>query len=208
MAAVRPSRSPRKSPRRRLAPDARRAELLAIALSVFARRGIGEARHAQVADAAGCSVSTVFVYFPTRRELVDGVLGEVERHLTEMAEGIHASVGSVPDIVRDHVTVFADSVDTHPDHARVWLDWSTAIREQYWRRYIEFQERIVGLIASTLQRGQREGSVSVAIDPNDEARLVVGCAHMIVQMKLSGHPPAKVERFAATVIDTALGNVR
>lgn len=194
--------------RRRLAPDARRAELLSVALSVFARRGIGEARHAQVAAAAGCSVSTVFVYFPTRQQLVDAVLGEVERHLTEMAERTHAVARPVPDIVRDHVTTFAGSVDTHPDHARVWLDWSTAIREQYWRRYIEFQERIVTLIASTLERGQREGSVATGLDPNDEARLVVGCAHMIVQMKLSGHPPAKVERFAATVIDAALGNVR
>jgi AcrR family transcriptional regulator len=64
--------------RRRLSPGARRAELMACALAVFARRGLGEARHAEIAAEAGVSVATVFVYFPTREALVDAVLDEVD----------------------------------------------------------------------------------------------------------------------------------
>ena len=63
--------------RRRLAPEARRAELMAVAIEVFARRGLGEARHAEIAAEAGVSVPTVFVYFPTRDALVHAVLDHV-----------------------------------------------------------------------------------------------------------------------------------
>ena len=53
----------------RLAPEARRAQLLASAMRVFARRGIAAARHAELASEAGVAVSTTFAYFPTREEL-------------------------------------------------------------------------------------------------------------------------------------------
>ena len=66
---------------RRLNPAARRAQLLACAMQVFARRGLGAARHAEVAATAGMSVATVFVYFPTRELLVKAVLDEVARFI-------------------------------------------------------------------------------------------------------------------------------
>ena len=80
--------------------EERRAELLGAALTAFAARGIGETRHAQVAEVAGCSLSTVFVYFPTRENLVVAVLDEVERSLLDMAETIHATTAPVPDVYR------------------------------------------------------------------------------------------------------------
>ena len=58
-----------RSARKRLPPDERRAQLLAIAIDVFAERGLGAARHAEIAERAGVAVSTVFVYFPTREEV-------------------------------------------------------------------------------------------------------------------------------------------
>ena len=82
---VRLNLSKPRSPRR-LAAKARRELLLACALRVFARRGIGAAHHAEIAAAAGVSVPTVFVYFPTRAALVEAVLAEVERFYIARAE--------------------------------------------------------------------------------------------------------------------------
>src|SRR6185369_60404 len=111
---------------RRLPPTERRTQLLTCALRVFARRGLGEGRHAEIAKEAGVSVPTVFFYFPTRADLVQAVLDEVERLYVEMAVLIHGCPLPAPRIMLDHATTFANSVDTHPDYARVWLDWSTA----------------------------------------------------------------------------------
>jgi len=80
----------RSSPRRsRRAPaldkSERRALLLRCAICVFARRGLGGARHAEIAREAKVSVPTVFFYFPTRDALVGAVLDEVARFFTEMS---------------------------------------------------------------------------------------------------------------------------
>jgi TetR/AcrR family hemagglutinin/protease transcriptional regulator len=174
-------------------------------MRAFARRGLGAARHAEIAALAGVSVSTVFVYFPTRAQLVAAVLAEVERFLLAMAERAHASALPAPEVILAHARAFADSVDTHPDHARVWLDWSTAIRDEVWPRYLEFQERVVRIFETTIRRGQREGSVPHDVDPEDDARLIVGSAHMIAQMKFTGLSPTRVDRFLRALVRAAVG---
>jgi len=190
----------------RLPPAERRAQLLAHAMRVFARRGLGGARHAEIASEAGVSVSTVFVYFPTRAELLGAVLDEVERFLVEMAERTHASPAPAPDVILAHARAFADSVDTHSDHARVWLDWSTAVRDEVWPRYLEFQERVVRILERTIRRGQREGTFPADLDPEDDARLIVGSAHMIAQMKFTHLAPARVDRFLRALVRASVGS--
>jgi TetR/AcrR family hemagglutinin/protease transcriptional regulator len=190
---------------RRLAPSERRTQLLACALRVFARRGLGEARHAEIAKEAGVSVPAVFFYFPTRADLVDAVLSEVERFYRAMADEIHSQPLPAPQLLSGHGFAFADSVDTHPDHARVWLDWSTAIRDEVWPRYLIFQSYVVKVLEKTIRRGQREGDFAVDIDPEDNAHLMFGSAHMIAQMKFTQQSPEKIERFLHTLVRVAIG---
>jgi TetR/AcrR family hemagglutinin/protease transcriptional regulator len=117
---------------RRLPPEARRELLLACALRVFARRGIGAAHHAEIAAEAGVSVPTVFVYFPTRAALVDAVLAEVEHFYIALAEQVHASRRPASEVVTAHAMAFAHSIDDHPDHATVLLNWMGAVRTEHW----------------------------------------------------------------------------
>ncbi len=197
--------APKRFRARRLAPLERRVQLLECALRVFARRGLGAARHAEIAKEAGVSVATTFFYFPTRTDLVKAVLDEVERFYCAMAEQTHQNSLPAPQVMLDHAKTFADSVDSHPDYARVWLDWSTAIRDEVWPRYLRFQERVVQVMERTIRRGQQEGSLSTALDPSDEAHLLFGSAHMIAQMKFTRQSPEKIERFLHTLARVAIG---
>lgn len=192
---------------RRLPPAERRAQLLTCALRVFARRGLGEARHAEIAQEGGVSLSSVFFYFPTRETLVRAVLDEVERFYLTMAKQIHGRELPVPRILWEHAVAFAASVDSHPDYARVWLDWSTAIRDEVWPRYLSFQERLVYILQQTVARGQREGSLTADVDTEDVARFLVSSAHMVAQMKFTNCAPERVERFMRTVIRAAIGEL-
>jgi len=197
---------PRKRARAaRLQPEERRAHLVQAAVRVFAERGIGAARPVDVAEAAGVAESTVFVYFPTREALVSAVLEEVDRFST----GVNRSVlrqrdKPVPDLVVELAHAFAEAVDTHPDHSRVWLDWSTSIRDDVWPRYLEFQERTIASMAKTIRRGQREGSVDPDMVPEDEARMLYGSAQMAAQMKFSGRPAREVRRFLDSIAAATL----
>jgi len=188
---------------RRLDPSERRPQLLACAMRVFARRGLGSARHSEIAREAQVSVPTVFFYFPSREALVKAVLDEVARFLTDMTVQIHAERLPAPEIVLAHAKAFADSVDTHPDYARVWLDWSTAVRDEIWPLYLEFQENVVGIIANTIRRWQRERGMSEE-EAEDDARLLVGSAHMIAQLKFTRCAPEKIDHFLRTLVRSTL----
>lgn len=193
--------------RRRMDPDERRAQLLACAIKAFAARGIDRATHADVAREAGVSVPTVFVYFPTRAELADAVLVETDRFFTGMVGDALASATDPHKALMTVATTFADMADSHPDHVRVWLDWSTAVRDELWPRYLEFQERVIGLMRKSIRTGQRKGLVPAAVAADDAARMIVGDAHMVALMKLSGRPKRQVDRFLGHLVESALGAV-
>ncbi|MEX2481600.1 MAG: TetR/AcrR family transcriptional regulator [Gammaproteobacteria bacterium] len=187
---------------KRLPPAARRRQLLAFALEVFARRGIGEARHAEIAREAGMSVPTVFNYFPTREVLVLEVLDEVGRFILEdILRPIQDEQVPAPEVLRATALAFAGAIESHPHHARVWLDWSTAVRDDVWLRYLEFQDAVFALLAATTERGKREGSLPAELDVAAAVRLLVGSAHMIAQMQFAGMPPARVQEFIAFIIE-------
>ena len=193
--------------RRRLSPEARRERLLTCALRVFARRGIGAAHHAEIAAEAGVSVPTVFVYFPTRAALVDAVLAEVARFYIALAEDVHASGGPALEVVNAHAMAFARSIDEHPDYASVLLNWSSAVRTEHWPRYRAMETRVLALMARTLARGQRQGSVAREITATDAARIVYGAAYLIAQQKLSGEPQADSSRFFDAVVRVLMSSL-
>ena len=190
--------------RRRLSPQARRSQLLECALHAFADEGLSGAGHARVAELAGVSVPTVFHYFPTREALVDAVLEEVEAFFASLAVEIHASDESPSAVLVAHGLAFLDSVDSHPDQIRVWLDWSTAIREHVWPRYLAFQERLVGIVAGTIERGRRDGGTPAHVESDSAARLFVGNAHMAAVMKFAPDTGLDLENHVRQAVATLL----
>jgi TetR/AcrR family hemagglutinin/protease transcriptional regulator len=200
------------SGRRRRAPALdkaeRRALLLHCALRVFARRGLGAARHAEIARAARVSVPTVFFYFPTRKALVNAVLEEVARFFTEMAETVHGQRGPAPELILEHMRAFAEAVDTHPDHTRVLLEWSTALRDEVWPRFLRFQEKIIALIARTIQRWRIEIASGRDPEAEDDARMIAATGYVLVQMKVAKLPNARIECFLHTLVRDTLGEAR
>lgn len=193
--------------RTRLQPEQRRAQLLETALEVFARRGFGRAGHAEIAHAAGVAVSTVFLYFPTRKALVTAVLDEVGSFYVDMARRIHDRGGPVADIFALHRRMFHETIETHPHHARIALDWSTAAREDVWPLYLEFIDELVSNHVKTIRRGQMSGEVPPHVDPETSALMLIGTAQMTAQLRLAGTDSDKLDRMSALMIDAALGRL-
>lgn len=192
--------------RKRLPPEERRAQLLETALEVVAKRGFGRAGHAEIAQAADVAVSTVFLYFPTRTDLLEAVLHEVGRFYLELAMRIHSQEKPCRAVLWEHRQAFHETVESHPHYARIALDWSTAIREELWPNYLEFIDKLVANHVRTLERGQRSGEISPEVDPETSSRMLLGSAQMTAQLKLSGTDPDRIDRISEMLIDAALGN--
>jgi TetR/AcrR family transcriptional regulator, hemagglutinin/protease regulatory protein len=186
----------------------RRVLLMRCAIKVFARRGLGAARHAEIAREAKVSVPTVFFYFPTRKELVRAVLDEVSRFFMEMTETIHDQQRPAPEIILEHTRAFASAVDTHPDYTRVLLEWSTALRDEVWPLYMQFLEKAVAVIARTIKRWRMETGSQRDPDAEDDARMIAATGYVLVQMKVANMPASRIEHFLQTLVRDTLGEVK
>lgn len=186
---------------KRMDPAERRSELMRVALEIFARDGLGFARHAEIAKEAGVALATVFHYFPTRPVLVAAVLEEVDRFFIEdVMEEAMAHVTSAPEAILALLMGFADSIDRYPAHAQIWLEWSSSVRDDIWKSYLSFYERATDYIAQIVQRGIDAGTISATLDPMDVARIVVGLAHPIAHMKFSGRSRETIEQTMVSLV--------
>lgn len=208
--AVATPRSLKDRPTRQwLAAPERRRQLLRVALGVAARRGLGRTGHAEVAKLAGVAVSSVFLYFPSRQELLAAIVAEIGRFYIELARGYHDAAGSPLAAVKAHLHGFADSVKSEPDYAQVWLEWAVLIRNDdgLWDAFLEFQETMIGLIAGSIVRAQAAGEVTQALRAPDAARLVVASAYTLTQLQFMQRSAQEVHSYAEQALDLALSRV-
>lgn len=190
--------------RRRLPPEERRAQLLSLAIEVFAEKGIGAARHAEIASRAGVAVSTVFVYFPTREKLVEDVLDEVAEFFIQLLESHHAQPKPAADLLAEVGDAFLALLDSHRAHVLVWLEWGSAVRADVWPKYRAFTERAVAITRRTIERGQREGVVAQDADAESLARLFTSSSQSIARLQLGDVDAQTVRRFQQTVLRAIL----
>jgi len=182
----------------------RREKLLACAMRVFGRKGVAFARHSDVAEEAGVSLSTVFAYFPTRQALLKAVLDELTRWALALARRAHNIERSPRQALYEHLVQLADLLETDPEYARVWLSWSMVVDKDLSRAYLRLQRRVVRIIAETARRGQRDQTVAPQLNPEDVGLLIIGGAYVIAQTKLTGQSRPELERFARMVVAATL----
>lgn len=168
--------------RRRLNPSQRKRLLMDDAIRVFSRRGIGRAGHTEIAQLSGVSVATVFNYFNTRETLVEAVLNEVETFVIKLS--IEAlKKGSTPEETLEAcITTFLDACHQHPDYIKVWLEWSSSVREDTWPLYLAFQERLLEIIRVQIEHAISKDLLATGLPASDRARWALGNLHMLVSM--------------------------
>lgn len=176
------------SRRRRLSPEARKKELLATALLVAADRGLSNLVHADVARSSGVAIATVFLYFPDSRSLVHAVVEEVSNFYRAQCDECLKQQTRTPDDLMDFAYAFVDSIDSHPNHAAVFLQWAAAIGNEHgiWDLFLDhmgYMERRVRRSARTLplQRGTRGEHPA-----NTFSRLYLAGAFVAIRLKFAG----------------------
>lgn len=193
------------SPRTRLDPELRRAQLLTHAIAVFAEHGIARATHSQVAESASVSVSAVYSYFRTRRDLVVATLAAVEEHIARifgetLIEGLPADAALLG-IAR----AFAAATRTDPATIKVWLDWSTGVGLEVWPAYLEFFGRIQADIETVIVAGKRQGTIPADVDVHAAARTYLGGGHSIALTRFAGAAEEEIEAICRQLVRGALG---
>lgn len=141
-----------KRTRTRLSPEKRKEQLLNFALDVFARRGIGRAGHADIADMANVSVATVFNYFPTREALVEEVLTQVEHRFELMMNESFDSGEPLEQQLSGACYHLIGAVIEQQDWIKVWFEWSTSVREEIWPHFVSSNKDNFNKIAERFEQ--------------------------------------------------------
>lgn len=167
-----------------LSPEERRRQLLRCAITAFATNGLGRGTHAQVAKLAGVAVPTVFSYFPTREDLVDGVLKEIEGLLLGIVRA---------DMQRDDMTTFdklftllsryVTAIKEDPDIVKVFLDWTTSFEASLAEKFQLYLEKLMKLLGEIIEQGQRKQEFGADVTPIDAALMIYSSANVLAQIK-------------------------
>ncbi len=192
--------------RRRLPKDERRAQLVEFAVVVAARKGIGRLAHAEVAREAGVAVATVFLYFENRHSLVSAVIEAVEAFYVNQYRQSLAKHASPREGLRDLMLTYAQSVESHPQYAQTWLEWSTAVRNEagIWNSFLNYQETMIAKFSRAIRRAQKSNLISREVSAEGAARLIVASAYTITQLKHTARRRESIEQFIDQVIKLAL----
>jgi len=192
-----------KKTRTRLSPEKRKQQLLDFALDVFARRGIGRAGHADIAEMANVSVATVFNYFPTREALVEQVLVQVENRFSQLlTQCLEEQDKSLHPRLTGITHNLIDAVIEQQDWLKVWFEWSTSVREEIWPQYISDNKSSLKRVTDIFAQGMEKGEVAADKTPDDLAHLLLGICY-ILYLQTNRHPDQdKMREQAQSYLDT------
>ena len=190
--------------RKRLSPGERKKQLLEAAIDLFAEKGLGEAKHADIARRVGISTAAIFVYFPTREALLASVVDEIGRFFLALFDDIEPQKGGAPEILK-HLAGKALSIEeSHPNYVRVWLGWSTRFDDEMRGRYLDFQDKVLSKLSEVLWACED----NISKENRDDARILLSASQALSMMKIDGEPADKLKRFTEHTIDVVLAYSR
>ena len=163
-------------PKWRRRKDARPSDIVAAALLVFGEKGFAGARIEEIAQRAGVSKGTVYLYFEAKSDIFRAVVQDaIIPNIAEIETIVLALDLPFAEILRRLLARFAELVTTRPigavvkmvigesrnfpELARVWHD--------------EVISKGVGLLSALIERGQARGEVRAG-DPRTAAFSIMG----------------------------------
>jgi TetR/AcrR family hemagglutinin/protease transcriptional regulator len=182
--------------RRRLSPEARRAQLLDIAIDVFAEMGLERAGHGDIAKRAGVSTPTVFNYFPTRHDLVQAVLDQIQTNVEEMFTRLPTEAVSRRERVLQLAATFQQLVLEKPSDTKAHLKWSVSFDPELRPAYLRFQRRMLDLLVDALPNNPPDREQARA-----EARILYGAANLFAAMAFDNFRAEAMMSFVDRIAD-------
>jgi AcrR family transcriptional regulator len=153
------------------------AAIRAAAVRAFAAYGYSGARVEDIAAAAGVSKGAIYLHFPSKAALLEGVVRAAAAPTLDAIQAVSLGAGDPADTLR---VVLARAkralkTDLAPDFVKVLVTETTRspVVQEVWRR--EALEPILAMIGEVVARGVASGAFR-PIDPMIAARLLIAPA--------------------------------
>ena len=196
--------------------EARPGELIEAALELFVEKGFAATRSEEVAVRAGVSKGTLYLYFPTKEDLLKAVITEnLSGRFIEWKEEFENFEGSTADMLRRCVNVWWERVGSTPSSGitKLMLCEGNNFPElaAFYRK--EVVEPGHMLMRRILQRGIDSGEF-MPVDVDNAIYAVLSPMLMLMLMRnangfgLGGKNEVDPQRFLSTQIELAIRGLR
>lgn len=164
--------------------DARPDEVLDAALAVFGEKGFAAAKVEDIARQAGVSKGTVYLYFPSKEALIEGIVKRAVAPIAERAVPDMAQFAGDPRVPITMLLMMLCQVLTQPEKLalpklvlREVMNFPS-IAEMYRRNVLD---KVMPALTALIARGIEQGHLR-PVDPELTIRSVVGpiIAHLIL----------------------------
>jgi AcrR family transcriptional regulator len=138
----------------------RSAEILGAARKVFALKGFSDATMDEIAAAAGIAKGTIYLYFPTKRDIY---LAALKEGLTELRERTNRNMEAVRGIrakLRGFITTRIEYAETNRDFIRIYhsefgnLTKAPLYDSEFQQLYLQQAEDLKAVLQAAVEGGE------------------------------------------------------
>jgi AcrR family transcriptional regulator len=148
------------SPVRRMSRDDRRAQLLDVALHLFAARGYHATSISHIIEKAGVARGTFYQYFRSKKEIFDSLLDHLFEEVNASVSPIQiAEPKAIAAAVRANIEALCRTLQENLPMGRVLLEQAVGINEAGREQLREFYLRVLNRIEKAIRVGQELGVV-------------------------------------------------
>jgi TetR/AcrR family transcriptional regulator len=196
-------------PRKRLAADERRTQILKCAVRVFARSNYRAATIADVAAEAGISEALIYKFFPSKK----AIFLEILRHMSERIVSAWQDEQEREDdalcALRNMGMEYYNRMIRHPDELRVQFQAISEVSDTAIAAQLREDHRnYMGSITRVLKRGMRQGTIRGDLDVATLAFLFNGAGILMNMMRLLAFDREFTAARIGVLMDHLLDSIR
>lgn len=171
-------------PKFRRRAEARPDEVLDAAIELFAKRGYAATTVEQIATHAGLSKGSVYLYFPSKKALLEGLVHRAVAPIADMAIGMIASYRGDPrPVIRQFLSMVVKELGDKKSFAVPKLVIREAVNAPEIAKMYrdEVLDRAIPALTALIAQGVEGGHIR-AVDPDLTVRSIMGPVLMHIML--------------------------
>jgi TetR/AcrR family transcriptional regulator, repressor of fatR-cypB operon len=141
----------------RLLSEEKRNTFLTAALSLFVANGVQNTSTAEIAKAAGTAAGTLFLYFPTKQDLMNELILKIGKEQSDYIQSLLRSSFSAREAFE---TIWRGTITWFMDHLEAYL-YVQQVRDTGWiaPEVVQESSAFFGYYYDAIKKGLQEGSL-------------------------------------------------